>query len=110
MVALTYLLRTGDTQNLKLKLVQLAKEIWYHLLQCGITVTAEYRLGVKKQFGLLGMETSSLVISENLSTEENHRDRSIFFQTISSDEDLLFLEAGSIEPSSRCLPTKLFPQ
>ena len=39
------------------------------------------RLGVKKQFGLLGMETS-----------------------------LLFVEASSIEPSSRCLPTKLVPQ
>ena len=58
MVALTYLLKTGDTENLKLKLVQLAKKIWDHLLQCGITVAAEYRLGVKKQFGLLGMETN----------------------------------------------------
>ena len=28
------------TQNLKL--VQLAKEIWDHLFQCGITLTAEY--------------------------------------------------------------------
>ena len=47
----------GDTQSLKL--VQLAKEIWNRLLQCGITLTTEYlsqqterdsRLGVKKQF------------------------------------------------------------
>ena len=40
MVALTYLLKMGGTQNLKL--VQLTKEIWDHLLQCGITLTAEY--------------------------------------------------------------------
>ena len=40
MVALTYLLKIGGTQDLKL--VQLAKEIWDHLLECGITLTAEY--------------------------------------------------------------------
>ena len=40
MVALTYLLNMGGTKNLKL--VQLAKEIWNHLLQCGITFIAEY--------------------------------------------------------------------
>ena len=57
--------------------------------------------------GLLRMEASSPVISENLSTEGNPVERSICFQTISSDQDLLFAEAGSIEPSSRCLPTKL---
>ena len=61
------------------------------------------RLGV----GLLRMEASSPFISENLSTEGNPVERSICFQTISSDQDLLFAEAGSIEPSSRCLPTKL---
>ena len=42
MVALTYLLKMGGTQNLKL--VELTKEIWDHLLQCGITLTAEYLL------------------------------------------------------------------
>ena len=68
------------------------------------------RLGVKEQFGLLGMEASSPVISENLSTEGNSRDRSICFVNISSDQDLLFVEARSTEPSSRCLPTKLVPQ
>ena len=56
------------------------------------------------------MEASSQVISENLSIEGNSRDRSIRFQIISSDQDLLFVEARSIEPSSRCLPTKLVPQ
>ena len=40
MVALTYLLKMRGSQNLKL--VQLTKEIWGHLLQCGITLTAEY--------------------------------------------------------------------
>ena len=40
MVALTYLLKMGGTHNLKL--VHLAKEIWDHLLKCGITLTAEY--------------------------------------------------------------------
>ena len=40
MVALRYLLMMGGTHNLKL--VQLTKEIWDHLLQCGITLTAEY--------------------------------------------------------------------
>ena len=49
---------------------------------------------VKKQFGLLGMEASSSV-SENVPIEGNPRD---------------FVEAGSNEPSSRCLPTKLLPQ
>ena len=39
MVALTQLLKTGGTQNLKL--VQLAKEMQDHLLQCGITFTVE---------------------------------------------------------------------
>ena len=65
------------TQNLKL--VQLTKDIRHHLLQCGVTLTTrvpsqqsedDSRLGIKKQFGLLGMETMSPVISENLSTEE----------------------------------------
>ena len=50
------------------------------------------------------------VISENFSTEGNPRDRSIFFQIISSDQDLLFGEAKSTEPSSRCFPMKLVPQ
>ena len=67
------------------------------------------RLGVKKQSGLLGMKASSTVISENLSTEGNPRDRSICFHIISSDQDLVFVEARSIDPSSRCLPTKLVP-
>ena len=67
-------------------------------------------MGVKKQFGLLGIEASSPVISENLSTEGKPRDRSICFHIISSDQDLLFVEARSIEPSSRCLPIKLAPQ
>ena len=68
------------------------------------------RLGIKKQFRLLGMEANSPVISENLSTEGNPRDRSVCFQIISSYQNLLFVEAGSIEPSSRCLPIKLVPQ
>ena len=40
MVALTYLLKMGGTKNLKP--VRLEKKIWDHLLQCGITLTAEY--------------------------------------------------------------------
>ena len=40
MVALTYQLKMGGIQNLKL--VQWEKEIWDHLLQYGITLTAEY--------------------------------------------------------------------
>ena len=68
------------------------------------------RLRVKKHFGLFGTEASPPVVSENLSTEGNSRNRSICSQTISSDQDLLFMEAGSTEPSSRCLPSKLVPQ
>ena len=68
------------------------------------------RVGFKKQFKLLGMKASSTVISENLSTEGNTTDRSICFQAILSDQHLLFVEARSIEPSSRFLPTKLVPQ
>ena len=56
------------------------------------------------------MEASSPFISENLSNEGDPRDRSICFRTISSDQDLFFVEARSIEASSRCLPTKLVPQ
>ena len=66
------------------------------------------KLRVKKQFGLLGMETTSPVTLENLLTDGI--DRYFYFQTISSDQDLLFVEAISIEPSSRCLPTKLVPK
>ena len=40
MVALKYLLKVGGARNLKL--VQLAKKTWVHLLECGITLTAEY--------------------------------------------------------------------
>ena len=54
------------------------------------------------------MEASSPFISENLSTEVNPRNRSVYFQTISSDQDLLFVEARSI--AIRYLPTKLVPQ
>ena len=68
------------------------------------------RFGVKKQFGLLRMEASSPAISENLSIGGNPKDRSICFHTISSDQDLLFVEAQSTKPSSRCFPTKLAPQ
>ena len=39
-VALTYLMKMGGTQNLKM--VELAKEIWEYLLKWGITITAEY--------------------------------------------------------------------
>ena len=33
-----------------------------------------------------------------------------FQRIVLSNQDLLFVETGSIEPSSRCLPTKLVPQ
>ena len=56
------------------------------------------------------MEASFPVISENLSTERNPSDRSICSQIISSDQDLLFVETRPIEPSNRCLPTKLVPR
>ena len=56
------------------------------------------------------MEANSPVISENSSTEGNSRDRFLCSQTISSDQDILFVEAGSIEPSKRCFPTKFVPQ
>ena len=86
--------------------------MWYHSY-CRVPsqqTERDSRLGVKKLFGLLGMEASCPVISENSSTEGNPRDRFICFQIISSDQYLLFVEAGSIEPSSRCLPTKLVTQ
>ena len=38
-VALTYLMKMGGTQTLKI--VELAKEIWQYLLKWGITITAE---------------------------------------------------------------------
>ena len=39
-VALTYLMKMGGTQNLRM--VELAEEIWKYLLKWGITITAEY--------------------------------------------------------------------
>ena len=39
-VASTYLMKMGGTQNLKME--ELAKEIWEYLLKRGIKITAEY--------------------------------------------------------------------
>ena len=39
-VTLTYLVKMGETQNLKME--ELAKEIWEYFLKWGITITAEY--------------------------------------------------------------------
>ena len=39
-MTLTYLVKMGGTQNLKM--VELAKEIWEYFLKWGITITAEY--------------------------------------------------------------------
>ena len=110
MVALTYLLKMGGSQNLKL--VQL-KEIWDHLLQCGITLTAEYlpsKLNVTVEWESRNNSDSSELKLAPQSFQRNPRDRSICFQIISSDQDLHFVEARSIDPSSRCLPTRLIPQ
>ena len=41
MVDLQYVLNIGGIRTQNLKLVILAKEIWDHLPQCGITLTAE---------------------------------------------------------------------
>ena len=38
--ALTYSMKTGGIQNLKM--IELAKKNWEHLLKWGITITAEY--------------------------------------------------------------------
>ena len=110
MVALTYLLKMGGFQNLKL--VQL-KEIWDHLLQCGITLTAEYlpsKLNVTVEWESRNNSDSSELKLAPQSFQRNPRDRSICFQIISSDQDLHFVEARSIDPSSRCLLTRLVPQ
>ena len=56
------------------------------------------RLGVKKQFGFLGMEASSPVVSENLLIQGNPEDRFVCFRTISSEQDLLFVEAKQQMP------------
>ena len=113
MVALTYLLKMGGTTSpINKRNMRSSSPMWDHSY-CRVPSQQTERdsiLEVKKRFGLLGMETSSPVISENLSTEGNSRDRSICFQIISSDQDLLFVEVRSIEPSSRCLPKKLAPQ
>ena len=101
MVALTYLLKNGPSSPMS-----------DHSYCKVSSQQTEYdsRLGIKKQFELFGVEASSAVVSENLLIEGNPRDTSTCFQTILSDQDLLFVEAGSIEPSSRRLPTKLIPQ
>ena len=109
MVALTYLLKIGGTQDLKL--VQLAKEIWDHLLECGITLTAEYLPSI--------LNVTADRDSRNNSNSSERKLAPQLFQRASQlrgtpeinlfDQDLLFVEARSIEPSSRCLPTKLFP-
>ena len=65
-VAITYLMKMGGTQNLKM--VELAKEIWECLLKWEITITAENlpselnaaaALGISKQFGLLRVDAES---------------------------------------------------
>ena len=67
----------------ELELFQLGKEIWDHLLPCGINYTADYlpnKLNVtadRSQDGPLGMQASSLVVSDNLLTKGNPRGRSI---------------------------------
>ena len=102
MVALTYLLKMGSTQNLKL--VQLTKEIWDHLLQCGITVTTEYlpsKLNMTAEWESRNNSDSSESKLAPQSFQRNPRDRSICFQIISSDQDLHFAEARSTDPSSR---------
>ena len=66
------------------------------------------RLGVKKQFRLLRMEASSPVISENLSTEGNPRNRSVCFHIISSDQDLLFVETRSLSQPADAFQQNLF--
>ena len=117
MVVLTYQLNIGGCPELEISPISKgnmgsSSPMWDHSY-CRVPsqqTECDSRFGVKKQFTLLGMEASSLVISENSSTEGKPRDRCICFQTISSDQDLLFVENGLIEPSNRCLPAIFVPQ
>ena len=110
--------KDGCTQNLKL--VQLAKEIWDHLIQCrSLLLQSTFHVNwIWQQIG----SQETIRTPRNGSEFHNHfrefvnwgeespRDRSIRFQIISSNQDLLFVEARSIEPSSRSFPTKFVPQ
>ena len=108
------------TQNLKL--LQSAKEIWDHLLQCRITVTVEClpsELKVTADWEPRNNSDSSewnlaLQLSQRICQLRGTPEKDLFashqIRTISSDQDLLFVETRSIKPSSRCLPTKLVPQ
>ena len=120
MVSLTYLLKMGwgwgyqefKTSPISKRNMGPSSPIWDRSY-CRVPsqqTECDSRLRVKKQFELFRIEASSPVISENLSTEGNPRDRSICFQIISSDQDLLFVETKFIDSSGRCLPTKLVPQ
>ena len=108
------------TQNLKL--LQSAKEIWDHLLQCRITVTVEClpsELKVTADWEPRNNSDSSewnlaLQLSQRICQLRGTPEKDLFashqIRTISSDQGLLFVETRSIKPSSRCLPTKLVPQ
>ena len=108
------------TQNLKL--LQSAKEIWDHLLQCRITVTVEClpsELKVTADWEPRNNSDSSewklaLQLSQRICQLRGTPEKDLFashqIRTISSDQDLLFVETRSIKPSSRYLPTKLVPQ
>ena len=105
-----------------MKLLQSAKEIWDHLLQCRITVTVEClpsELKVTADWEPRNNSDSSewklaLQLSQRICQLRGAPEKDLFashqIRTISSDQDLLFVETRSIKPSSRYLPTKLVPQ
>ena len=77
-------------------------------LQSTLKNERDKKLGLKKQFGLPIVEASSPVISQNFSTEGNPRDRSVCFQTISSDH---YLHFGELErPNPLTLGADTFQQ
>ena len=77
-----------DRRYLEFQWVQLAKGIWdqrpmWDQSYCRVPSQkneCDSRLEDKNQFGLLGMEACSPVVSDNWTTERNARDRSICFQ------------------------------
>ena len=116
-VALTYLMKMGGTQNLKM--VELAKEIWEYLLKWGITITVEYlpsELNVTADWESRNiLDSSEWMLSHQIFQKvcqiRGFPEIDLFcISTITSDTNLRFMETRSSQSCNRCISTELVTQ